>query len=343
MITWRGLIVDLDTRTFSFAPKFAEKVQACVQEADRAQWVLPVDRTLVLVGCLLYITYVRLASMTSLRHTLCFLSRLATNLNNGTIAPGHSMRWPRGAADEARAVPVRAPYRLPPRAIYEDGAEQAFGVSDAAGPSEDGAARNMAYAYHTHERMVINVEPIRHTDIFLAELRAMMDGLRDMVEQEVEECLAPAALRPVPGLDEPSVYNGAARLTWLCDNLRAIFVVGRGWSTHWPANEDLFHYWKHVRFAFDESCIAYVPSRDNIMDPFTRSAHPGRREAPACAEHPGRQCPEFAAFVEAARVAWCPTLGADERRTRAMLSWRPNDATITFSADMPAGALRHLE
>ena len=337
-VTWRGLVVDLDRRTFTFVEKFSLKMVDAVRTAQAADWRITVEDTMVLVGCMLYVTYVTRASMARLHATLCFLSRLAVAVDAGRHTGSAVLRWPRAAADEAVAVPVTMPHSLPPPPTSQDA--EVFGVSDAAGPSEDGAElRCRAFAYHTAERMVVEVNPISSDDIFREELRAMVDGLCDAVnadEQEIMDLLNP---RPAT---QPSYDGGANRVTWLCDNLRALFVLARGWTTLWDANSIIQQHWKWIRFAFAEQVFAYVPSRSNIMDAFTRGARPGRRVAPPCPLHPGAQCPEFLEFVDQARVAMCPPPEARGPRARRAVVWRVTNESITFQPDMPTATLQHL-
>jgi hypothetical protein len=156
--------------------------------------------------------------------------------------------------------------------------------------------------------MVALSRPIEDAaDIFVLELQAMVRGLLDAVS------------------DVPS----GTSVHWQCDNLRALFVLHRGWSAEWTANTLIADYWRSVRPTASSSVLSFVPSAFNAADPLTRGCSPVHVVRPACGLHPGRPCPEFQAFVrETVR-------GAGGAPRRIGVSWSISPSVVRFSADMP--------
>jgi hypothetical protein len=309
---WRGIEIDLATRSYRLKTDFADKVEAAVKEATEASWNLRTGQSLTLIACIIYSYYTTGRPLAAAVDIMRFLSRLATALGTGDIDMQRVMRWPRDAASSAvKEVSELRRWRTRPCAPIAP--IQVFGVSDAAGPSEDGSSRNLAYAFHSSSRMVVHSEPIVGTDIFALETKAMTDGIR-----------------------EASKDGTLGELRWLCDNLRSLFVVARGWSSMWEVNDMLLFLWSVVFPPLTK--LSYVPSAYNIVDPFTRSSAPGRRERAACPEHPGQPCPEFMSFVLDCHKEFKTVDAPPSRR----ISWSTKMETVTFHPGQPAQALEHF-
>ena len=310
-VEWRGVMIDLTARSFTFKESFAEKCSAALTSAISAEWNLTVDTSLPLVAYLIYITHTRGQIMASLLHVLRFLSRLASALGKNEIKESHVMRWPRAAADQAREVlgDLARPWTLPVRSA---GTGRVFGVSDAAGEASDGAWRGWAYAFHSPNFMRVRAGPISSNDIFKEELSACVRG-------------------QVDALNGGQVH----RVSWQCDNLRAIYVLERGWSAEFEANTMITDYHELVRYRSSQSDVSYVPSACNAVDFLTRGGRPIDRIAPACHLHPGEACPEFFAFLRGNSSG--PAL------SHPRLSWAPSQDRITFHDGQPSMALGRLK
>ena len=221
------------------------------------------------------------------------------------------MRWPRDAAQEALSCleSLGTHWTLPSRCPGEG---SVFGVSDAAGASDDGAWRGWAYAYHSPRFMRVRSGPISplSKDIFREELGVCVSGQIDAMGGS-----------PVD------------QVTWHCDNLRSIYVIERGWSADHRANEDIVNYHEIVRLRSASSEIAYVPSALNAVDFLTRGGGPVDLVAPACDLHPGQPCPEFWSFLASAG-------GEHSRRPR--VAWATAPTTVTFHKSQPPAAVGHL-
>jgi len=141
------------------------------------QWQIPVSSTLVVISYIIYTTYTRGLIMGHRVAILRFLSRLAMALALEDIDEARVMRWPRDAAREALSCleSLGAPWTLPSRCPGEG---SVFGVSDAAGASDDGAWRGWAYAYHSPRYMRVRSGPISplSKDIFREELGVCVSG-----------------------------------------------------------------------------------------------------------------------------------------------------------------------
>lgn len=330
-VEWRGTRIDAAAGRARLVDKFVVKVRTAIQAADRKGWALPVADTVPLISCLIYATYVRDRPLADIIEPLRMLSRLASSLNKGDITHASVQRWGRDAAAAATTIGDGLADWWIPRRRRAPGAQDSVaprvtGVSDAAGPSESGESRCWAYAYHSHHQMVVHVESIGdNTDIFELELMAMAAGVLD-AQGDV--------LGSAPGA-APSESGQEGLLHWSCDNLRAIFVLDRGWSALWKVNATLAQWYHSVLPRYEEIQVAYVQSAHNIVDVFTRAARPGRITAPACPKHPGRECAEFLDFVGRAQVE----LGCTERAPRRALTWATRSRVVTFAPDMPPSAM----
>ena len=307
---WRGVVVDLTARSFTFKESFVEKCSTALASAISAGWNLTVDTSLPLVAYLIYITHTMGRIMADLLHVLRFLSRLASALGREEITESRVMRWPRAAAEQATEVlsNLARPWTLP---IRSAGTGRVFGVSDAAGEAGDGEWRGWAYAFHSPSYMRVRSGPISSGDIFKEELSACVRG-------------------QVDALNGGLVHS----VSWQCDNLRAIYVLERGWSAEFEANASITDYHELVRSRSARSDVAYVPSAANAVDFLTRGGHPIDRVAPACHLHPGEACPEFLAFLRG---------GGPASLTGPRVSWAPSQSRVVFHDGQPSMAIGHLK
>jgi hypothetical protein len=317
-VTWRGVVVDAARGQARLVDRFVLKVQEAVAAAQKVAWDLRISDTIPIISCLIYATYVRDMPLASLVEPLRLLSRLAASLQKDDIDPAHRQRWSRAAAMKAEEMAKSlGEWWTPLRRGAGKEHPRLTGISDAAGPSEDGTSRCWAYAYHSQDRMVLHVEDIGdEKDIFTLELKAMIEGVIDAGEPDTS--------------DGPS-----GSLHWSCDNLRALFVLNRGWSALWSANQMLMSWHDKVKTKYDTISAAYVQSACNVVDPFTRATQPGRREAPACPTHPGTDCPEFFQFLEESQKELC----APGRPVRRVIRWATSAERVIFAEDMPPAAM----
>ena len=244
-----------------------------------------------------------------------YLSRLAHLFAAGSHPLSRNVgRVPREVVECLGRMVCDLELSVAPRAIALGAMREAFGISDAAVRPDQTTTRFWAYAFHAQSRMVLRVERCITEDIFTEELRAIVEGVTELDRQDA-----------------------GAHLRWLSDNLRALYVLKRGWTVEWAANS-LVDRWASSPSGAAASC-SYIPSALNVMDGFTRHfPGPVVKTAAPCAEHPGRDCPEFWNFVRSA-------LPADETaRVNACkrVNWSMSDTVAVFHDLQPAQALAHL-
>jgi hypothetical protein len=133
---WRGLDIDLTHRTFKFKHEFADKVSEAVSSAVVKEWRISVGDSLALAACAIYAAFVTARPLCRILHIMRFLSQLGTAMGQGHIDLHRIMRWPRDAAAAMQAeIPLlRQTWSRPARVPLSG---KLYGVSDAAGPSDD--------------------------------------------------------------------------------------------------------------------------------------------------------------------------------------------------------------
>jgi hypothetical protein len=310
-IEWRGLALDLLTRTATLKLPFVHRLSSATALLKTAPLStvprqVPFKTAVSALAFVIYATMARMRPLGIIHNSMKWLAKLSSLsfvTQPAVSAPRQVLlELDQVVADAANPITL-AEFSYPYRPAHMIGRvlPHSCGVSDAAGGS--GAFR--AWATHTTKGMTLRVEAAPPTiHIGCHEFRALAGGY-------LAGCASVG----------PSVWS------WQGDNMGANHQASFfSWNQD-PTENELMQRVFVCRMSSPLS-VSYCPTRYMLMDIFTRHGQPLFCVAPPCPSHPGRFCQEFADFL------W------KHAPQTAKQEWK-DTSRPSFSFRHPTYALRH--